>query len=951
MTELYDIGSGSQSRPTIGADAAAEVGYRFDNFAFYPSQLSLHNGAEEIRLGSRACAILHELLKHSGSTVTKEELVLAAWPSMIVDEGNLRVHVAQLRKILGNGRESRGFITNVVGRGYQFTAPVSTISNGGGPQSSVSPGESADGHILLTLGSIIGRDHDIENAAALLRRERLVTLVGPGGVGKTTIAQQITGLLKGIFGADIFFVDLSDVTAVDRIPFAITSAIGLPTTESDQTAAIISFMRHKRALVVLDNCEHLIEGAAHVCESLLRMVPELRILATSREPMRAQGEWLFRVAPLGVPASDNITFAEAMNYPAVELFVHLAAANNQETSFDDDDVSHIIQICTRLDGVPLALEMAAARVESFGIQGLSRFLQKGLDVLTDGRRTSNIRHRTMRNSLEWSHAALTLEEKVVYRRLSVFPASFSLQAATCVCADEALSDEAVVEAVGALVRKSLIAPSGQKHVTYRMIGATRLFASEKAMENEDAQGLRRRHLAYTELELGEAQKDWAKMSRGAWLLRYAPLIEDVRGALAWAFSDEGEVRAGVKLTAAAIPLALQIGLADEFRTYANIALQWCSLFAEKELVAEMRLNMVFATLNPDLPQPLNQHTVGVARAAYLADLTGNDNHRIEAHVSLAPFYVRLGNYAAALDHAQLATNLALKTHDDLAILAARRVLSQAAHCSGELDQSTVLAKSVLSHPVVNIPFIYGGIQSDRNASMKVIIARTLWIQGQVDQAQSLAREIADTAISEGPLALCHALAFAVCPIYIWRGDDELAADAVERLCTESQSYGLPRWNSWGLLYREVIKQRTVRATEGIAFTIVPDGEFQAHTLATLNGQIATLDYSRKCPVGERAWCAPELMRLRAEELETEGNRRAATNAFRRSIEIAQKAGALSWELRTSLSLGKHLASEGKVDEALSLVSGVRKQFTEGFSTTGLREADAFTATTAEHENP
>src|SRR5262249_17432380 len=341
------------------------------------------------------------------------------------------------------------------------------------------------------------------------------------------------------------------------------STLGVAIQSGNAIPDLIAYLQDKRMLLVLDSCEHVIEAAAALAEQILQNAAAVQILATSREPLRAKGERLHRLSPLELPPnSSELTAAEALAFPSVQLFVERAAANLDGFELSDADAPVVADICGKLEGMPLAIELAATRVDAFGIRQLSVLLDDRIRLLTYGRRTTLPRHRSLAAALDWSYEFLPDDERVVLRRLSVFSSAFTLDSASAVA--DGKTD--VVEGVASLVAKSLVsADVGGTVVQYRLLDTTRAYATQKLTESGEFEDYVRRHAEHHRDLFERAEAEWEARPAAEWLEEYGRRIDDVRSALKWAFSPGGDASIGVGLTVAAIPLWMQLSLMDECR--------------------------------------------------------------------------------------------------------------------------------------------------------------------------------------------------------------------------------------------------------------------------------------------------------------------------------------------------------------------------------------------------
>lgn len=357
----------------------------FGPFRLLPSQRLLLEGDRTVRLGGRAMVLLIILIEQPGRFINREELIARVWPDTTVDEAALRVHIAALRKTLGDGRDGMRFITNVPNRGYSFVAPVTAEQDQPPADRPIATDTLRGNDFAASLTRVIGREAVIATLAEQLVRRRLLTIIGPGGIGKTTVAAAVAEQVRGAFPDGVWFVELTSIQNPDQVLTTIGAILSVSLSETNPLANLITWLRDRQALLVVDNCEHVIGAVAGLTEAVMQSASRVCILATSREPMRVGGEVRHRLASLACPPADAIA-RDALNYPGVQLFVERAAATTGYT-IDDDDLPHVAEICRRLDGVPLALELAAANVGTFAVRELAARLDDRLALLSRGRRT------------------------------------------------------------------------------------------------------------------------------------------------------------------------------------------------------------------------------------------------------------------------------------------------------------------------------------------------------------------------------------------------------------------------------------------------------------------------------------------------------------------------------------------------------------------------------------
>ncbi|HEY6578972.1 MAG TPA: winged helix-turn-helix domain-containing protein [Rhizomicrobium sp.] len=556
-----------------------------------------------VPLGSTACDVLLALIERAGALVTKDELIARVWKNLNVGNSTLYVHIRLLRGVLGSG-----YIVTRQGRGYQFVAEVRrTVSQRARtepePQRGNLPSlwisDAAEGPARL-----IGRREELGAVSDLLARARLVTLAGPGGVGKTSLALHAAGATSHLFPDGVWLVELATLSDPDLVPGAVATALGVKIGQSAAPLdTLVRQLGRKSMLIVLDNCEHVVSVAALLSEALLRATAGVKILVTSREPLCCIGEQIFEVRPLALPSAGTAPPAAIRATAAVELFLERSRSADPNHRMDDSDVSIAARICRRLDGLPLAIEMAAGWVGVLGLETLDTKLDGSLKGWLRAGSTAPPRHSTLRATLEWSHGLLSATEQRVLRRVAVFAGSFSMAAAEAVGSDGDITIERVFEDVAKLIRKSMIAVvPGSRAQRYRLLETTRAFMVEKLAAGGDCEATRRRHAEWMLRLLETAMREWETTGDSAWLERYAPVLDDLRAALDWSMEKDSD--AAVALAGASWPLWRILALLGEGERRLSRAAS--PLSPEKPAALEARLRQGLGILR------LNTTALGTA---------------------------------------------------------------------------------------------------------------------------------------------------------------------------------------------------------------------------------------------------------------------------------------------------------------------------------------------------
>jgi predicted ATPase/DNA-binding winged helix-turn-helix (wHTH) protein len=501
------------------------------------------------KLGARAFDVLQALHERRDRLVTKNELLDVVWPGVVVEENNLQVQISTLRKLLGPGA-----IATIPGRGYRFTLLDPHAAGGRAPEaaSSVTPSAatsaSAAGNLPDTLPPLIGRDGDLAMLRTLIAQHRLISIVGAAGIGKTVLAQALVHRERAAFDDGVWWIELAPVSDAALVVSAVANPLALQLGGDARPKELAECLRGTQCLLVLDNCEHLLQAVAELVQALLRHASGVRVVITAQEPLKLADEHVHRLEALALP--DDGDAVDAGDAGAVALFEARARAADPRLVIDARNLPTVIDICRQLDGLPLAIELAAARVPLLGIDGLHARLGERLRLLTAGHRLALRRHQTLRAALEWSHGLLRPAEQAVFRRLGVFVGSFDLERAQQVAAVGELDEWSVLDHLGALVDKSLVMAQPGEPPRYRLLESGRAYALEKLHEAGETDAMMERHLhAMCALfERGNAEHWYGTYD--AERDRYSVELDNLRAALDWAARDAARAHAHIALAGA-----------------------------------------------------------------------------------------------------------------------------------------------------------------------------------------------------------------------------------------------------------------------------------------------------------------------------------------------------------------------------------------------------------------
>lgn len=930
----------------------------FGPFCVHPERHLLLKDGKPVPLGNRALEILVALLEHAGNLVTKEQLVARAWPNRVIEESNLRVQVAVLRKALDGGRGGETYISAVPGCGYRFVASTSCAND------AIASTDNRTNNLPARLTPVIGRADVVDILGSRLKRHRLVTVVGPGGIGKTTVAVAAATELMPSYRDGAWLVDLAALTDGALLPSVLAATLGLALTSHDPAGELVSLLRDKHILIVLDNCERVIEAAAILAEAILKGAPSAGILATSREALRAEGESIHRLSPLKTPPiSPGLTAASALGFSAVELFVERVGSCVDGFQLSDADAPVAAEICRQLDGIALAIELAAARVGSFGLRGVAERLGDRFRILVGGRRTALPRHQTLAATLDWSYALLDGKQQTLLRRLGAFAGCFTLDTACCVAADAEIASSEVPDLLSALIEKSLVAvETDAPTVRYRLLDTMRAYAFAKLSGSTEFASIQRRHAEYFRDLFEQSLSEWQTRPTGEWLRSYSPEVDNVRLALDWAFSSAGDPNVGTSLTVAAIPLWFQLSSTDECRNRVEHALAMAGPADTRagharhvmQLYAALGLSRTFTIgLAP-------QASAAWAKAFDIAESLGNREFQLEALWGLWFCRIGLGEYRLALDTADEFCKRATSP-SDLAL--GDRMVGVPLHCLGHGGRARARIEHSLSREIIPAkPADSIRFRFNQPLAARVMLAQMLWLEGFPDQAMVEARNGVEEARAGGhAISLCDALAQAACPLAMFTGEWLSAEEAVAELLDEATGHALDPWRVLGQCWSAALRVKQGKFDPGLmllesslkSLRQVRFAFFHTGFICTLaeglaiSGQVArglkVIDEALDlCNQREELWCVAEHLRVKGEILLQDGDSHLteAEGYFERSLEHAIRQRALSWQLRTATSVARLRMMQGRQREARKSLAAVYGRFDEGFATRDLRMAKA-----------
>jgi len=926
----------------------------FGPFTLVVSERRLERNGVPVKLGSRALDILSLLTQKPGQIVQKRELLDHVWPGMVVEENTLRVHIKDIRKALEDSEHSR-YIVNVPGRGYGFLLPEEKASITSHKQPSAPAGGQ---HLPPRPRRIIGRDDAIQAVTELVLDKRFVTLHGPGGIGKTTMATVVAHAIAPHFEDGAFFIDIGTLTEPGFVPAVLCSTLGLLSSSDDPSTALIDFLKTRQALIVLDCCEHLIDVVADLAERIFQWAPDVCLLATSREPLRVNGEHVYSVGPLELPSEDReLTAEEILASPAVAFFVQHAQASGPLCEFNASNAKLALQICRRLNGIALAMELAAMRAGMHGLDETANLLNSHLQLEWKGRRTASRRHQTLYAMLNWSHDLISEDERRVLRRLSIFVGAFVLDDAQKVASDDQITSVQVIEILAQLVAKSLVSSYTEDQVVrYRMLDTTRAYAHDKLVEAGEAHATSWRHALHCKDFLLRTSPEPTGVVLAEHRRIRAAFLGNAREALKWCFSADGDKQLGVELAAAAVSLFIELSLIGECRRWAEQGLNWMNPGVrggqlELQLQGALGHSLMFTVGNDDQAQ------MALKRGLQIVSSISNPRAEFKLLSHLHMYYRRTGELRKLPVISERAWAIATYLQDPVALAAAHVLYGVSYHLLGDQKQARTHVDDLIHRDPIVQRVLPGHFAFHRPP--QILIARALWLQGYPDKAVRVARRVtSQLAPSMDAVTSCIALIWAT-SVFVWVGDWEAVEENANRLINLTERHGLKPYLSIGrgLLGQVALARHDLDIGISMLREAVSSLQRDRYELYSpelscalalslaLRGRpdqaLAIIDETmeRVTKFGG-AFSMPEILRIRGEVLIKAADERGAITMFANASTLAEDHGALGWRLRAETSLARVSLRQGKEAIAIYRLQETFERFNEGFNTMDLKIAKA-----------
>lgn len=925
-----------------GAEKAAFGPFEFD---FVTRQLRQHGKA--VRLRQRETAILELLLGRAGAYVSDDELMKQAWRGQTVTEISLRVQMASLQRVLEehHDKPSTGkaikapYIQFKHGSGYRFDGAVP----GGEPLGAGAASCLRPNNLPHRQKPLLGRDRVVADLNSALKRERLVTLVADGGTGKTVVSLAVAEQSRDEYRDGVWLVDLAGVSDASLVVETLISTLDIPVTAATPRVELTQWLRSKEMLLLLDNCEHVKDAVRLVVGELLRETRNVRFLATSRTSLDLPEEFIYPLLPLAVPKSLALTADIALTFPAIAFFVDSFRSHGRILDLTVDNVRLVIQLCQALNGNPLAIELAAAQMYLLGPASLppmpDALAKVALDIAAIWRRQD-----TGLATLEWSYNGLSAKAQLLLARLSTCRREFTQATAIAIAKDEALSEDDILSGLYELTRASLVSVGELVDpIIYHMLVLVRDYGARKLQTHDDCADVLRRHAENCLNQLRHSGADAPDQSNAA-------SLDDIRSAVDWCFSQQGDALTGMRLISLTVGNRKTLyGLQDYARLLDRALARYNELQVvepdlELRLIVERMCVNQHASNDVALMTRLNARAFELAHASYAE--TGDPADLLATHQNAFSLSFGAGNgpekkqYARALESLITATGAG----PEIEILSAR-MSAQAHHFMGEHQLAVPIIERVLalSDAQVRRRVSVPGDRVDPRITLAIYSARSSWLLGAPEKATEDATRLVEKVRANWDYILCYVIAFSALPIAVWRGDIQTARALLHDLQTRASDFHLDYWGDWGECYARALaffESGALRAVDLSSQS--PPHNMQIDMLATFHEGLLTPLATERVHAGLVGWCAPEVLRNGTDRALAAGALTAADAEVQllTAFNMAVSQDAVAWQLRIATSLGRLWRYQGKAAQARDVLNATIAKFSEGFGDTDFVTATA-----------
>ncbi len=922
----------------------------FGPFRLHLKLRRLFRDEEEVRLGNRAMELLIALARKKGEVVTKRDLFDAAWPGIFIEDGNLKVTIASLRRSLRKHSATGNYIRTFSNRGYWLSDQAEGVAPAGGNLQSIASTQ------IPHLGNVIGRADEIAELCKTVGVGRLTNIVGAGGIGKTTVAIAVARIVEREEEVSVTFVDLSRITDEEYVIPSLAAVLGINSGSQDRLDAISSTLAKRAALLVLDTCEHVSNAVAHLCDVVLKRTESVRILCTSRQALRTKHEKVVWLAPLEVPpVSLSPAAEEVLAYPAPKLLVERASEAGYY-KLTDRDAGTIAEICRRLDGLPLAIELIAPRLLVEAAADVLRELDNRFAGLTGRELGTPPRQRTLLATLEWSYAMLTETEAAVLRTASVFAQPFEPNAILRVIRHHHFDPAIVFDALAGLRSKSMLSiEHASDEIRYRLLDSTRAFAANLLEISGELEQVSAAYARYVLEVFEKSITEQARLPAQQWYATYATRAEELRKAITWALYQNGDTLLGLRLVATGLPLWHELSMIEDARRNCEEALAAYDRISCSERALKLKLLLGLAAVSRFISTDTDKAIATFEKAIKLSRDVGDKEAECQGLVALASYRLLPGYRTTAQETLEQLKNAALQSGNRPALWEHETLLAEMDVIQS--DYPAVIAR--LERLREQIQNASDGTASRFDADIRIRTENTLgaaqWLGSQrpgtgLHRVQTAAQWALD-AHHGWTLIYCFTrgilFILSECLDYA-RGRHCLAKlrEAIDR-------YDVPTWTPVADCYAEAFDALSgsrrdpdaiMRAFDRLRTGLPQHGRHvyyalltrALHAIGCATEAARILNYVFE--MGPQRSMVPELLRLKAIEERSEGRDDDALSTLTRALSIAEEHGSWAWRLRTATDLASLLMDMFQADDAKTVLEPIYGQYLDGFDTPDLQRA-------------
>ncbi|UHD38526.1 winged helix-turn-helix domain-containing protein [Citrobacter portucalensis] len=868
---------------------------RFAEWQIWPQlRILLHRG-KPVKISGRAFDVLVVLVSAKGQVVSKDSLLAQVWGNEIVEENNLQAQISAIRRVLGHDRH---LLVTEFGFGYRFNCTSKPPMMSSDP-TRLSP------VTFPFLTSILGRDQAVLDICALIRQHPLVTITGPGGVGKTRLAWEVVNLLQTQYPDGICVAELAHITDASSLFSVFSQVLHLPLAAVHNSHDLSHQLAQRRCLLMIDNGEHVINELKPIIAMLLNAAPHIAMLLTSQVAVELAGEQQYRLPPLKVPEKPGGNVKSLQTLPSVRLFIERGRDRHFDFHPSDSELSLIGELCRHLDGLPLAIELAASRLPVMSVSEIYHCLEDRFQLLSNMQSARVSRHQKIKTTLEWTYQLLNPREQKLFCSLGIFTDMFTVNAVTEFLQPPEETGWQIVDDLQRLLSLSMIQVSTQVPVTrFRLLETLRQFACDKLRQQGEYPRLSSRFADYCHRQAEQAQLDWNRLPTEQWRERYDPILNDLRSVLQQTLTEGVDHVKGLEILQAMTPFWIEYSLYNECQRHISPLLSEVRSQVVLTLRQRMNLSAAAGKASTWAKGPIPETCSAWQTALMLADQLNDNEIRLQAHYGLWLYYLRIGKLDISLHHAQSMCTLARAIDDAVALATGLRIVGVSYHFLGQHSLGRDYLQQSLNRFALEDSGRSFRFGLDQETAGEAFLSRVLWVQGEYKAAKRMAwSAVKKAARLKHICSLCCALAEGACMTAALDRNPRWVIMASDWLITLAEKHNLYFWKTYGELFLRWAEQLThpeVRQTKLFSSLQAMGLDWQYSPL------LSEMDSGLSQKKPHENWCIPELMRLSSMHLPAHSQRKQLEQA----LEKAHKQQAYGWELRIACSLARLHAETG-----------------------------------------